>query len=189
MGNKVTTFTEVQLEAYQDCTYFTRKDILRVFQRFRELAPDMIPYDMTSDEGSRLKIPLDKLEEMPELKENPFRRRICQVFSDDGTGDMAFEDFLDMFSVFSEAAPRDIKSAYAFKIYDYDNDNFLGKFDLEKTLKSLTQDSLTKDEVTFVVNKVLEETDLDDDEMLSFIEFEHVISRAPEFLNTFHIRI
>ena len=31
-------------------------------------------------------------------------------------------------------------------------------------------------------HQVLEETDLDDDQMLSFIEFEHVISRAPEFL-------
>ncbi len=50
-------------------------------------------------------------------KENPFRKRICEVFSEDGTGDMAFEDFLDMFSVFSESAPRDIKSTYAFKIY------------------------------------------------------------------------
>ena len=51
------------------------------------------------------------------LQENPFRERICQVFSEDGSGDMSFDDFLDMFSVFSEAAPRDIKCVYAFKIY------------------------------------------------------------------------
>lgn len=29
MGNKVATFTEEQLEDYQDCTFFTRKEILR----------------------------------------------------------------------------------------------------------------------------------------------------------------
>ncbi|CAC5415264.1 C1QL [Mytilus coruscus] len=37
---------------------------------------------------------------------------------------------------------------------------------------------------------ILEETDLDDDGMLSYIEFEHVISRSPDFLNvscTIHI--
>jgi Ca2+-binding EF-hand superfamily protein len=51
------------------------------------------------------------------LQENPFCERICQVFSEDGSGDMNFDDFLDMFSVFSEAAPRDIKCIYAFKIY------------------------------------------------------------------------
>ncbi|XP_059154074.1 calcium and integrin-binding family member 3-like [Physella acuta] len=189
MGNKVTSFTETQLEAYQDCTFFTRKDILRVFERFKGLAPDLIPYNMTSNEGSKLKIPVDKVENMPELIENPFRRRICQVFSDDGSGDMAFDDFLDMFSVLSEAAPREIKSTYAFRIYDYDGDNYLGKTDLEKTLKGLTQDSLKKEEVTFIIDKILEETDLDEDGMMSFTEFEHAISRSPDFLTTFHIRI
>ncbi|CAG5117640.1 unnamed protein product, partial [Candidula unifasciata] len=172
-----------------DCTFFTRKDILRVFKRFQSLAPDIIPLDLTSDESSFVKIPVEVIENMPELKENPFRRRICEVFSEDGTGNMCFEDFLDMFSVFSEQATRDVKSVYAFKIYDFDKDNYLGEQDLVNTLKALTLDSLTKEEVEFVVRKVLEETDLDDDGMLSYIEFEHVISRAPEFLNTFHIRI
>lgn len=51
------------------------------------------------------------------LQENPFRQRICQVFSRDGKGNLTFEDFLDLLSVFSEQAPRDIKVFYAFKIY------------------------------------------------------------------------
>lgn len=51
------------------------------------------------------------------LQENPFRQRICEVFSEDGSGKMSFDDFLDMFSVFSKAAPRDIKTVYAFRIY------------------------------------------------------------------------
>lgn len=50
-------------------------------------------------------------------QENPFKRRICEVFSEDGSGSMSFDDFLDMFSIFSEAAPRDIKTVYAFRIY------------------------------------------------------------------------
>jgi Ca2+-binding EF-hand superfamily protein len=40
-----------------------------------------------------------------------------QVFSEDGSGDMGFEDFLDMMSVFSENATRDVKASYAFRIY------------------------------------------------------------------------
>jgi Ca2+-binding EF-hand superfamily protein len=39
------------------------------------------------------------------------------VFSRDGKGNLTFEDFLDLLSVFSEQAPRDIKVFYAFKIY------------------------------------------------------------------------
>ena len=51
------------------------------------------------------------------IQENPFKKRICRVFSEDGTGDMSFDDFLDMFSVFSEGAPRSVKANYAFRIY------------------------------------------------------------------------
>ena len=51
------------------------------------------------------------------LQENPFRQRICRVFSRDSKGNLTFEDFLDLLSVFSEQAPRDIKVFYAFKIY------------------------------------------------------------------------
>ncbi|KAJ8304694.1 hypothetical protein KUTeg_018277 [Tegillarca granosa] len=122
MGNKITIFTEDQLEAYQlfswkvflnfaqtspvgqDCTFFTRKEILRIFRRYRELCPDTVPLDMTRGQDSSVKVPKTEIEKMPELR-------------------------------------------------------------------------------------VLEETDLDDDGMLSFIEFEHVISRSPDFLNTFHVRI
>jgi len=50
-------------------------------------------------------------------KDNPFRQRIAEVFSENGDGNMTLDDFLDMFSVLSEMAPRDLKAYYAFKIY------------------------------------------------------------------------
>lgn len=36
-------------------------------------------------------------------QENPFRRRICEVFSPDGDGSLTFDDFLNMMSVLSES--------------------------------------------------------------------------------------
>lgn len=54
---------------------------------------------------------------IPLLQDNPFRQRIAEVFSEDGQGNMTLDDFLDMFSVLSEMAPRDLKAYYAFKIY------------------------------------------------------------------------
>ena len=188
--NKQVTFSHQQLEAYQDCTFFTRKEILRVYQRFRELNPDLGPKDFQERSWAhKHKMAVQEAEAMPEFRENPFRRRICEVFSEDGQGNMCFDDFLDMFSVFSEAAPRDIKAVYAFKIYDFDEDGAIGRQDLAKTVNCLTRNELKMDEVEFICEKVLEEADLDDDGFLSFTEFEHVISRAPDFLSTFHIRI
>lgn len=81
------------------------------------MQPDLIPKQMTNGEAARLKILKDNIENLPELLENPFKSRICEAFSRDGEGNLTFEDFLDMLSVFSEQAPRDIKVFYAFKIY------------------------------------------------------------------------
>uniref|UniRef100_A0A023F3R6 Putative ca2+-binding kinase n=1 Tax=Triatoma infestans TaxID=30076 RepID=A0A023F3R6_TRIIF len=186
MGNKVDTFTEEQLEDYQDCTFFTRKEILRVYKKFRSIGEDRLSktYEATS-----VTVPVDNIENLAELKENPFRRRICQVFSNDGSGNQTFEEFLDMLSVFNEQATRDIKVFYAFKIYDFDNDNSIGVEDLCKGVNLLSHEELSPEEVTQVCDKAIEESDLDGDGALSFIEFQHVILRSPEFFSTFHIRI
>lgn len=46
---------------------------------------------------------------------NPFRDRICRVFSHDNV--FSFEDVLSMASVFSEQACPSLKIEYAFRIY------------------------------------------------------------------------
>lgn len=51
------------------------------------------------------------------LQENPFKERIVEAFSEDGEGNLTFNDFVDMFSVLCESAPRELKANYAFKIY------------------------------------------------------------------------
>lgn len=126
------------------------------------------------------------------------------MFSRDGKGNLSFEDFLDLLSVFSEQAPRDIKVFYAFRIYgkyffficdcnrfgiDFDGDNHIGPSDINQAVRLLTNQELSEDDVQQIVEKVIEEADVDGDGKLSYMEFEHVITRAPEFLSTFHIRI
>jgi Ca2+-binding EF-hand superfamily protein len=49
------------------------------------------------------------------------------VFSSESDGSLSFEDFLDLYSTFSEQATRDVKTTFAFKIYDFDNDGLVGK--------------------------------------------------------------
>ncbi|KAK7945234.1 hypothetical protein WMY93_000962 [Mugilogobius chulae] len=88
---------------------------IRLFYRYRDLAPQLVPLDYTNNPD--VKLPYELIGSMPELKDNPFRQRIAEVFSEDGEGNMSLNDFLDMFSVLSEMAPRDLKAYYAFKIY------------------------------------------------------------------------
>ncbi|XP_076588717.1 calcium and integrin-binding family member 2 isoform X1 [Chaetodon auriga] len=180
-------FSHAVFLSLQDCTFFTRKEILRLHGRYHELAPHLVPMDYTNDPDCKL--PLALIVNMPELKENPFRNRIVESFSEDGMGNLSFNEFVDMFSVLSEMAPRELKAIYAFKIYDFNVDNYLCKEDLEKTLNRLTKEELTPEEVELVCEKAIEEADLDGDNKLSFADFENMISRAPDFLSTFHIRI
>ncbi|XP_053556036.1 calcium and integrin-binding family member 3-like [Bombina bombina] len=158
-----------------------------LFHRYRDLAPQLVPDDYTNKPDVR--IPYELIGSMPELKDNPFRQRIAEVFSEDGEGNMTLDDFLDMFSVLSEMAPRDLKAYYAFKIYDFNNDDYICKSDLEKTLNKLTRNELTPEEVCLVCEKVIDEADVDNDGKLSLEDFQHMIVRAPDFLSTFHIRI
>lgn len=48
---------------------------------------------------------------------------------------------------------------------------------------------LTAEDRQQIIAKVIEEADVDGDGKLSYMEFDHVITRAPDFLQTFHIRI
>ena len=61
--------------------------------------------------------------------------------------------------------------------------------DLEHTCTQLVRGGLNSDEISIVCSKVLEESDIDGDGALSYQEFEHVVTRAADFLSNFHIRI
>ncbi|KAJ6220330.1 hypothetical protein RDWZM_006142 [Blomia tropicalis] len=159
-----------------------RNEILTVYHRFRELDPKLVPTVMTGQQPSTIIMPMEKITKMPELKENPFKERICKVFSHDGSGNMTFDDFLDMLSVFSEQASRSVKLHYAFRIYDFNGDSLITEEDIEQVVIALTRNELSQDEIKIVCEKVLEEADMDDDKAISQTEFQHVISRAPEFI-------
>lgn len=80
-------------------------------QKFKALAPEKVGHNKNA------KLPMAKILQYPELRVNPFRDRICKVFSSSNDGDCTFEDFLDMMSVFSEMAPKAVKAEHAFRIF------------------------------------------------------------------------
>ncbi|KAK2187081.1 hypothetical protein NP493_178g03017 [Ridgeia piscesae] len=94
-----------------------------------------------------------------------------------------------MMSVFSDSCPKNVKVEYAFRIYDFDGDDRIGKKDLEEVINRLTGSRQDRQDEQRLTEKILQEADLDDDDALSFAEFEHVISKAPDFVNSFRIRL
>ncbi|NWX13886.1 CIB1 protein, partial [Aegotheles bennettii] len=152
------------------------------YKRFREL----LPREERERAGSA-RVPKSQILTLPELRANPFQHRICRVFStsEDGDDSLSFEDFLDMLSVFSEAATSDIKSHYAFRIFDFDDDGILDRKDLEKLVNCLTgqgeESRLSNAEMEQLIENILEESDIDKDGTINLSEFQHVISRSPDF--------
>uniref|UniRef100_A0A8C3IJW3 Calcium and integrin binding 1 n=1 Tax=Chrysemys picta bellii TaxID=8478 RepID=A0A8C3IJW3_CHRPI len=172
----------------QELTFLTKQEILLAHKRFREL--------LSKEERESIlqkRVPKSKILTLPELKANPFRDRICRVFStsEDGDGSMSFEDFLDMLSVFSDSATSEIKSHYAFRIFDFDDDGTLDRKDLEKLVNCLTGEGdetrLSESEMDQLIQNILEESDIDKDGTINLSEFQHVISRSPDFASSFKI--
>ncbi|XP_053747038.1 calcium and integrin-binding family member 4 isoform X4 [Panthera pardus] len=82
---------------------------------------------------------------------NPFRDRICKVFSHNDV--FSFEDVLGMASVFSEQACPSLKIEYAFRIYDFNENGFIDDEDLQKVvLRLLNSDDVSEDLLTDVTN-------------------------------------
>ncbi len=59
---------------------------------------------------------------MDELKCNPFAARIVELFSENGSGEINFQKFVNIFSVFSPRATQETKMVWAFAIWDFDGE-------------------------------------------------------------------
>ncbi|XP_055518568.1 calcium and integrin-binding protein 1-like [Leucoraja erinacea] len=185
MGASASHLSKEQLSEYQELTFLTKQDILHAYRLFKQLLSN----DLTDFQHTR--VPQSTICELPELKANPFRERICLVFSTafDRDGSLCFEDFLDMLSAFSESATPEIKSHYAFRIFDFDDDGTLDREDLKKLVNCLTGESadtqLSEAEMNQLINNILEESDIDKDGTVNLSEFQHVISRSADFVSSF----
>ncbi|XP_037078324.1 calcium and integrin-binding protein 1-like [Pollicipes pollicipes] len=176
--------TEDEIEDYQDLTYFTRHEIIVAHKKFKALAPDIIA------ENRNARLEMTVMLNYPELRANPFGDRICKVFSSTQDGACSFEDFLDMMSVLSVHAPKTVKSEYAFRIFDFDDDDMIGREDLRELINRLTAPQrMTEMEMMHLIQNINNESDLDDDGMLSFAEFEHIISKCPDFTDSFSVKL
>ncbi|XP_026711826.1 calcium and integrin-binding protein 1 [Athene cunicularia] len=172
----------------QELTFLSKQEILLAYKRFSELLPKE-----ERENACSARLPKSCILTLPELRANPFQHQICRVFStsDNRDGSMSFEDFLDMLSVFSDAATLDIKSHYAFRIFDFDEDGALDRKDLEKLVNCLTGDGegsqLSTAEMEQLIQNILEEADIDKDGTINLSEFQHIVSRSPDFTSSFKI--
>ncbi|XP_051880859.1 calcium and integrin-binding family member 4-like [Pristis pectinata] len=123
----------------------------------------------------------EQVSNIPALRVNPFRDQICKVFSTNKNGLFSFEDFLEMFSAFSANASLAVKIDYAFQIFDLNGNNYIDQEDIRNVILRLTNGLMDEPNIVDLTQNILDEGDLNNDDMLSFVEFESMIGRSPDF--------
>ncbi|XP_059089704.1 calcium and integrin-binding protein 1-like isoform X2 [Tigriopus californicus] len=140
MGGTTSKLDE-SLQKYEDLTYLNFKQIKNCHNRFTDIKKRE---NVNSGSLVDLTKPVctydDLFESVPELGHNPFRDRICDVFSSEQGRKLNFLEFLDICSVFNENASQEAKIKRAFQIFDFDNDGFIGKGDISKVIKTIVPD-------------------------------------------------
>lgn len=176
--------TAEQLDEYAELTYLTKWEVLLILEKISSLVPEQTPFDLYS------RIPNSQIAEVfPQLKFNPFRDQLFAVFSSSHDDRCSFEDVLDLFSVMSDRCPQQIKAAWAFRVFDLDNDNMITRDDICSICDRLSKNNqLRDDEKSCIADVVLQEMDLHNNGSLGEFDFIHAISKVTEFHNTFSFR-
>lgn len=184
MGSNHSQFTDDELSEYEALTYFSKSEILRAHDKFKKLAPEKVGHNKNA------KLSLSKLLQYPELKVNPFGDRICQIFSRSKDGNCTFDDFIDILSVFNNKSPKILKYEYIFRIFDFDDDDALNESDIRHVINRLiSPNEFSEREMQQLIKNIFNEADLDNDEAISFLEFECILTKFPDFSSIFHINL
>ncbi|SCU98537.1 LADA_0H13718g1_1 [Lachancea dasiensis] len=145
-------------------TNFDRDEIERLRKRFMKLDRD--------SSGS-----IDKAEFMsiPGVSSNPLAGRIMEVFDQDNSGDVDFQEFITGLSIFSGRGSKDEKLKFAFKIYDIDKDGLISNGELFIVLKIMVGNNLEDEQLQQIVDRTIQENDGDADGKLGFEEFKKAV--------------
>lgn len=180
------------VDALRERTPFDEREIVRLHSKYCAL-----------DENGDSMLSVEELKCLDELRANPFSHRICFLFSQDGSGTLSFDDFVDMMAVFSYRTPAEVKLIWAFAMWDFDGDNVISASDIKVGLDLIVnyQDEFTRElglreahdkmspqALDQVVAKVLAEMD-PRGRGVKFNDFRQVLTRMPDFLFNFRMTI
>ncbi|XP_044740143.1 calcium and integrin-binding protein 1-like isoform X2 [Chrysoperla carnea] len=136
MGSEISksSLTNDIIDDYVELTYLTKVEIIQIYKKFRSINETEVDNDI------QYRIRFSSVQEVfPELKHNPFSDRLCSVFSSKKDNHFSFEDLLDLYSVFSKTCPDKVKAAWAFQVYDFNEDMQICKEDISEAITRLAK--------------------------------------------------
>lgn len=204
MGGSSSKLDPELVDEYEELTHFSKGEINKLYIKFSSLDERITPENV-----NKVRLDESQIRNLPEFACNPLLHRLVHVFSttQDYEEDrfqeedeenqilrtsLSFEDFLDMMNALSERAPFKLKAHYVFRIMDFDGDDFIGADDIRSILDCTAKngnDRLDDSEVRHLTKAIMSEADLDKDNQLGESEFEHMLKKTPDFMESFIVRI
>ena len=141
-------------------TKLTAPEIKRLHKRFQKIDVD----------GSHT-LSAEEIQAIPGLESNPLVQRVIDIFDTDNNKEIDFKEFLEGISLFIAREGIERKLKFIFKMYDIDNDGFIKNAELFMVLKLMVGNNLGDTQLQQIVDKTIQQFDLDGDGKISYDEF------------------
>ncbi|KAL0324185.1 UNVERIFIED_CONTAM: Calcineurin B-like protein 7 [Sesamum calycinum] len=118
-------------------------------------------------------------------KKNILAERLFELFDLKRNGVIEFGEFVRSLSIFHPDAPEADKIAFAFRLYDLRQTGYIEREELkEMVLATLSESdlSLSDDDVEAIVDKTLQEADLNGDEKIDLEEWKKMVAKYPSLI-------
>ncbi|XP_069681880.1 calcium and integrin-binding protein 1-like [Periplaneta americana] len=180
---------EDQVQEYVDLTYLEKAEIQHIWKCFYAMDPGHVSINCNCC------LPVAHLEEfLPQLKVNPFLDRLYDVFfqrrGSNGEFYFSFEQLLDMCSALSPQCPENVKAKWAFRVFDFNNDGYIGEEDMMAIIDRLIQKKqLDTNEKKKIIENILKDVNLGKTGDISPREFVHAVTKMPDFTFSFQFKV
>ncbi|GFQ08739.1 calcineurin b-like protein 7, partial [Phtheirospermum japonicum] len=118
-------------------------------------------------------------------KKNILAERLFELFDLKRNGVIEFGEFVRSLNIFHPDAPVEDKIAFAFRMYDLRHTGFIERQELmEMVLATLSESelSLSDEDIEAIVDKTLQEADLNGDGKIDIYEWKELVAKYPSLI-------